>query len=261
MSEASRPQPQQPAPPPVAEEPEQPKWWNPPQVRDSYKRYLVRDESGREVIAQDAPLEAKHELFEYQQYKAEFAQKFLADPESALGPMVEQIAQQKAREIVDNQFTDYGNQQYVSTLEEENRDWLFTEDGQPSQEGIAVQRYIAQAAQLGIQNPQARWEYATDKLSLDLHNQIREQRNAPPQRPAVDFSGLLNSMSPQPQQQAAATQVSPAQNQAEKDIEYLRREASRNPSRASSAPDPRIPSSKVSFQDRLAATLAKNGLA
>lgn len=263
MNQQSAPQ-QQPIQQPVVEEPEEPKWWNPPAVRESYKRFLVRDENGREVIAEDAPLEAKHELYEYQQYKAEFAQKFLADPQQALGPMVEKIAQQKAREIVDSQFTDYNNQQYVSSLEEENKDWLYDESGKPTEEGIAIQRYIAEAAQMGIRTIDDRWKYATNRLTLELREQIEEAERTRGQRAASarpDFSRLLDRASPRAPQESPQMQTSPAQNQAEKDIEYLRREASRNPSRASSSPDPRIPQGRVSFQDRLAAALAKNGLA
>lgn len=237
-------------------EPEQPRWWNPPKVRDSYKRFLVRDENGREAIADDAPLEAKHELFEYQQYKAEFAQKFLADPEATLGPMMEQIAQQKAREIVETQFADYGEEQYVSSLEEQNKDWLFAEDGKtPTREGLAIQRYIAKAAQLGISDVDSRWEYATDQLEKDLLNQLRQGDAERLQR--ASFTSALDTHS---QRQVPQSPQEPAQNQAEKDIQYLRREASRNPSRSSSSPDPRIPQAKMSFQDRLAANLARNGL-
>jgi hypothetical protein len=250
-----RDQQQAPLPVQVEEPPEQPRWWNPPQVRESYKRFLVRDENGREVISDDAPLEAKHELYEYQQYKAEFAQKFLADPESTLGPMVEQIAQQKAREIVDNQFADYGEEQYVSSLEQQNSDWLFGEDGQPTEEGLAISKYIDKAAQLGISTAEARWEYATDQLERDLLNQLHTQGQQ--QQQQVSFNNALNAARPPAPQQ---TEAPPAQNQAEKDIQYLRREASRNPSRSSSSPDPRIPQAKMSFKDRLAANLARNGI-
>ena len=34
------------------------KWWNPPEIKDSYKTWLTRDEHGREVIHENAPPEA-----------------------------------------------------------------------------------------------------------------------------------------------------------------------------------------------------------
>lgn len=239
----------------VVEPPEQPKWWNPPEVRDSYRQYLVRDEQGREVISEEAPLDAKHALYEYMKYKADFAQKFLADPEQALGPMVEQIAQQKAREIVQGQFKDYGEQQYVDSLEEQNRDWLYDEQGNPTPEGIAARQYIDEAVQLGITDVQKRWQYAAQRVELDLHNQIAQRRAAAEQQ-----SRFASAMPP-PAPQVEHVEETPAQNRAEKDIEYLRREARRTPSRSATAPDPRIPQAPKSFQDRLAAAAQRAGLA
>lgn len=246
---------QQPVQKEVVEQPQQPKWWNPPEVRESYRQYLVRDEQGREVISDEAPLDAKHALYEYLKYKADFAQKFLTDPEKALGPMVEQIAQQKAREIVENQFTEHGEQQYVSELEEINKDWLYDEQGNPTPEGLAARTYIDEAVELGITDIRKRWEYAARRVELDLHNQIAERRAAMAQQ--GQFQQALGASAP------AAPDIPqpPAQNQAEKDIQYLRREATRNPSRSTVAADPRIPQNPQSFQDRLAAAAARAGLA
>jgi len=237
---------QQPVQQEVVEEPEQPKWWNPPELRESYRQYLRKDDQGREVISEDAPIDAKHALYEYMKYKADFAQKFLADPQEALGPMVEQIAQQKAREIVENQFKDYGEEQYVDSLEEQNRDWLYDQNGNPTPEGLAARNYIEEAKQLGITDVRMRWKYAAQRVELDLHNQIAQRRaQVPPPQPAPPAN-------PEPP---------PAQNQAEKDIQYLRREATRTPSRATAAPDQRASQEPRSFQDRLAAAASRAGLA
>lgn len=235
----------------VVEQPEQPKWWNPPEVRESYRQYLIRDEQGREVISEDAPLDAKHSLYEYMKYKADFAQNFLADPQKALGPMVEQIAQQKAQEIVQGQFREQGEQQYVESLEEQNRDWLYDQQGNPTPEGLAARQYIEEAAQLGISDIEKRWEYAARRVELDLHNQIAERRAA--QQQQQQFQQAM------PQQQVIQEEM-PAQNRAEKDIEYLRREATRNPSRSDTPVDPRVPKAPKNFQDRLAAAAQRAGL-
>lgn len=237
------------------------KWWNPPEVRESYKQYLVRDENGREVISQDAPLDAKHSLYEYQKYKADFAQKFLTNPEEALGPMIQEIAQQQAQQIVQSQFQEMQEQQYVSGLESENKDWLYEADGTtPSPEGLAAQKYIEQAARLGIGTPEARWEYATAMIERDLLDRLRgfQQQNA--QRSA--FEGALPqqaSAAAMPQEQVPAP-TNDAATQAQKDIEFLRREASRNPSRAAGSSDPRTPQSPLTFEQRLAKQLARDGL-
>jgi hypothetical protein len=226
------------------------KWWNPPEVRESYKQYLVKDENGREVIAPDAPLDARHALYEYQKYKADFAQKFLADPEQALGPMVEKIAADRAREIVEGQLREAGEAGYVSTLEQQNSDWLYEKDGRtPTREGLMIQKYIGLASQRGLASPQERWEFACDMVERDLLREVIEQREAQAARP--------NFSAPPP---APAPQQPVPQNQAERDIEYLRREASRNPSRSGPPTDPRIPKGPMTFEQRLRAQMARDGI-
>lgn len=227
---------------------QKPSWWNPPQVRESYKRYLIRDENGREVISQDAPPLAREELTEYQRYKADFAQKFLTDPQAALGPMVEQIAVERARDIVNEQMREASEINYVSTLEQQNKDWLYESDGKtPTREGLMIQKYITDAASKGYATPQDRWQYACDMVERDLLREAIEARNAPPPAPPA----------PTP---TAPQQAAPPQNRAERDIEYLRREASRNPSRSGPATDPRVPKGPMTFEQRLRAQMAKDGI-
>jgi len=226
-------------------------WWNPPQVRESYKQYLVKDENGREVIDPSAPLDARHALYEYQKYKADFAQKFLSDPQSAIGPMVEKVATERAREIVEAQLREVSEVGYVQNLDQQNRDWLYDQQGNPTREGLMVQKYIQQASQKGYKTPQDRWEYACDMVERDLLREVLEQRSAQAQR--QQFQQAI----PAP---AAEQQPAREQNQAEKDIQYLRREASRNPSRSGPPSDPRIPSGPLTFEQRLRAQMARDGI-
>lgn len=240
------------------------KWWNPPEVRESYKHYLVKDENGREVISPDAPLDAKHALYEYQKYKADFAQKFLTNPEEAIGPMIQEIAQQQAQQIVQRQFEEVQSQQYVASLEQENKDWLFEADGKtPTEEGLAIERYINEAASKGISSAEGRWEYATMKVELELHNKLREMQSVTAQRSAFE-SGLPQQNAPAvaPAAPVSAPSAAPqnAATQAQKDIEFLKREASRNPSRSAGTSDPRTSQAPMTFEQRLAKQLQRDGL-
>ena len=239
------------------------KWWNPPEVRESFKQYLVKDENGREVISQDAPLDAKHALYEYQKYKADFAQKFLTNPEEALGPMIQEIAQRQAQQIVQSQFAEVQQHQFVSNLEQENRDWLYDQSGQPTEEGLAAQRYIEEAASIGIQSAEKRWEYATKMIERDLLDRLRSMGVEQGQRSAFE-AGLPQQTAPVAQAQpavAAPQAAAPtASSKAERDIEFLRREASRNPSRSAGSDDPRSPQAPLTFEQRLAKQLARDGI-
>jgi len=239
------------------------KWWNPPEIRESFKQYLVRDENGREVISQEAPLDAKHALYEYQKYKADFAQKFLTNPADALGPMIQEIAQQQAQQIVQSQFSEVQQHQYVSSLEQENKDWLYDQNGQPTEEGLAAQRYIDEAAGMGIQSAERRWEYATKMIERDLLDRLRSMGADQTQRSAFE-AGLPQQTAPAAVAPAAPvvapTATPTAPTKAERDIEFLRREASRNPSRSAGSDDPRSPQAPLTFEQRLAKQLARDGI-
>jgi len=239
------PQPQMPQSP---AQPQQSPWWNPPQVKDSYKRYLTRDENGREVIDPNAPFEAKAALQEYQDYRAGFAQKFLDNPEQTLGPMIEKVAMERAQAIVDQRFSRMQDEQYVSGLESQNKDWLYDEKGNVSAEGIAVQKYIGDAKSLGISGAQARWDFATKMVERDLLlANLRQIQQAP-------------APIPQPQFQPPAQQQPTAEKQ---NMDFLRQQAMRTPSQravaGSTNPNP-VSRKPLTFEERLMAAAQEEGL-
>lgn len=242
---ASQQAPQQQAP-----QPQESPWWNPPKVRDAYKQYLVRDENGREVISPDAPLDARHALSEYQAYKANFAQKFLEDPQAALGPMVEKVAVERAESIVQERLGRMQEEQFVSSLEQQNADWLYDQNGNASPEGLLAQKYIQDARSLGIQGAKARWEYATRMVERDLllANMQRSQQ-------VQQFA----AQAPQP---APQQPVNPANAAAQKNMEFLRQQAMRTASqRTAATTDARVPSKPMTFAEKLAVQLQEQGLA
>ena len=227
-------------------EPEAPKWWSPPQVKDTWKSYIVRDPAtGKEVISQDAPYEAQQALREYQSYTADFARKLVTDPENTLKPFVEQVAIQKAQEMVQNHLNTYKTQNYVSDLERQNADWLYDPQGQPTREGQAVSQYIAQAQQLGINTPESRWQYATGMLQRDLLNMRYQQMQAQPQ-----MAPPAPPVPPAP----------PADPVAQQNMQFLRDRATRTPNRSAGTTEPRAPRSRMSFEDRLKSQLSNDGV-
>lgn len=239
----SQPQQSAPAPAPKQEEP----WWNPPKVRDAYRQYLVRDDQGREVISENAPLEARHALAEYQAYRADFARKFLEDPQQALGPMIEKMVGDRAREIAESQISGLKEENFVSQVEAENRDWLYDENGNVSREGLLVQKYIEDAKGYGIQGAKARWDYATAMVERDLalaNFQASQHQNQPTPQPAR-------------QPQAPVQEQTPAQ----KNMEFLRQQATRTaPRRSQATQDSRTPAKPMSFAERMTANLQKIGM-
>ena len=223
-------------------EPEAPKWWSPPQVKDTWKSYIVRDPAtGKEIISPDAPYEAQQSLREYQAYTADFARKLVTDPENTLKPFVEQVAIQKAQEMVQNHLNTYKTQNYVSDLERQNSDWLYDQQGNPTREGQAISQYIAQAQELGIQSAESRWKYATGMLQRDLLNMRYQQMQQMPQ-------------------QAPAPPAPPADPVAEQNMQFLRERATRTPNRSAGTTEPRAPRTRMSFEDRLRSQLSNDGV-
>lgn len=228
---------------------EEPSWWNPPKIREAYKQYLTKDEQGRDIIDPAAPLDARHALTEYLQHRAEFARKLLDNPQEALGPMMEKVAQQRAQDIVSQHVAQMKEESYVSSLEQQNADWLYDRNGNVSPEGLAVQKYIQDARQLGIQGAQARWDYATRMVERDLlvaNLQTQHQQMQYQQQPA-------------PQQMPAAP--SPADTKAQQNMEYLRQQAMRTASqRPAASTNARVPNKPMTFAEKLAANLQSEGL-
>lgn len=238
-------QPQQ-AAPAAAAKPEEPGWWNPPAVRDAYKQYLVKDENGREVISPDAPLEAKYALSEYQSYRAEFARKFLENPEQTLGPMVAKVAEQRAQDLLSKTLARRDEESFVSRIESENKDWLIDQSGNASREALLAQKYVEDAKRAGIQGAEPRWEYARSMVERELLLAYYQQATT---------SQIQPQAMPAPQQQPQGDA------QAKQNMEYLRQQAMRTPARSSpGTADPRVPQPKMSFGEKLQMQLAQQGL-
>ena len=191
-------------------------------------------------------MDARVALEDYMTYRAEFAQKLLDNPEQTLGPMVEKVAIERAQRIVDERLGRMQDEQYVTGLEQQNKDWLYDEKGNVSAEGLAVQKYIADAKSIGINGAQARWDYATRMVERDLLLATMQQSQRQPaprqQMPA-----------PQPQQPTAEQQ----------NMEFLRRQAMRTASQrssASAATNARVPQNPMTFEERLLSAAQEEGL-
>lgn len=233
------------APQPAAK-PEEHSWWNPPKIRDAYKQYLVKDEQGRDTIDPNAPLDAKHALAEYQAYRADFARKFLENPEETLAPMVAKVAEQRAQELLQKTMARRDEEAFVSRIESENRDWLLDENGRASREALLAQKYVEDAKRFGIQGAESRWEFARSMVERDLLLAFYQTANA---------NGTPQPQAPAPQQQPQGDA------QARQNMEYLRQQAMRTAPRSSpGTADPRVPPAKLSFAEKLQMQAQQQGL-
>ena len=224
-------------------------WWQGPTIKDSHKRYLTKDENGRDVISQDAPLDARAALEDYMTYRADFAQKFLDNPEKALGGMVENLAAKQAESIVESRLGRMQDETYVQNLENENKDWLYSQDGNVSAEGLAAQKYISDAKGMGIDGAKQRWDFATKMVERDLL--IRTLHQYEQQRQPVQQQ-VQQVPQPVAQQQPTADQ---------RNMEYLRNQAMRTASQRSAvSTNARVPEKTMTFQERLLSAAQDQGM-
>jgi hypothetical protein len=236
------------------------RWWNPPEIKDSYRRYLVKDETGRDTISPDAPFDARAQLTDWMNYRADFAQKFLTNPEEALGPMVAEMAQKQAQEIIERQLQTRDNEAFVQRFEEENKDWLYdSETGSVSPAGLSFHKYVDEARSHGINGPEARARYAIAMTERDLLAQKYDAEQGQPSQPQASFPMQAQQPAPEPSPQPVPKSVP---DQARQNMDYLRREASRNPSRSAGAAniDPRQAKPKRSFEQMLLDEASSKGL-
>lgn len=235
-------------------------WWNPPEVRESYKRFLVKDESGRDVISQDAPLDAQHSLYEFLKYKSDFANKFLSDPAAALGPMVNELAQKQADGMIQARFDQQDQQSFVTNVERENRDWLYdSQTGNVSNAGLLVHKYIEEARERGINGPKPRWDYAIAMTERQLLAQSYDEAQTAHSSQAYQSAQELMRQSEAPAQPQVPQEQQP--DLAAQNMQYLRREAARNPSRSSGAAnnDPRASTPHQTFEQFLTSDARSKG--
>jgi hypothetical protein len=147
----------------------------------------------------------------------------------------------------------FGSQQkdegLVSLIEQENASWLRDQQGNYTPEAESVRQYIDQAAADGIQGVEQRWQWAKTALERDVLLQRIDQLEA-----RISQSGQA-----QPAQPVAPP---PAANTAQQNMEYLRREATRRPSRSagSAVADGSVPRPKRSFTEMLAETASNRGI-
>jgi hypothetical protein len=244
----------QPAAPAAAPAPEQKGWWNPPELKDGFRRYIVKDEQGRDSIHPDAPIHAREAIQEHFAYRQNFAEKFLTNPEEALAPMVTKMAQQQAQEIIRGQFEERERQQFVANLEQSNRDWLYDKTGNVSPEGEAAKNYIEQARAMGITSPDARWTFALSMVERDLLHAARSAQAHEAQQQA--FQQQLAPVAPRP----APVMAQARESQAEANMDYLRRAASRTANRSGAQATPEVSRRGMSFEEQLRHTLEGEGL-
>ena len=117
-----------------------------------------------------------------------------------------------------------------------------------------MHKYIEQAKSHGIAGPKARWDYAVAMTERDLlAQQFDSMQSQPDPQQFQQYEEQAEMPAPQP--------AEPPVDAAQKNMEYLRREASRTVSRSAGTAnaDPRQPRQKQTFEQMLLSEASSKG--
>lgn len=221
------------------------KWWNPPEFNPSWRGLVSRDESGNLVTTPGAPPDVLPKYLAYEQYRRDFADRFLSNPEEALSPLIQEKASSIAQEIVNSHLSQMREEHQAGTFLRENASWLHQRDqngglvrdysGRPvlSPAGRQFRSYVEEAEQIGIQGVAAQERYATRLLRADLVAAGIQPQNSQPSNAQLKQQFLQNG-SRQPNHGGSVSTTPdltgrvPEQNQGLSLAERLRRDLAAN---------------------------------
>jgi hypothetical protein len=192
----------------AASQPEQKKWWNVPEWKDEFSKFLTQDKNGNVVAVPGADPSLPLKYQAYQQWQAETFKKFLHDPIETLKPGLEEMIQAKATELINKHLGGYQDhelaQRYVHSAP-----WMFKQgaDGQRalnphtgrpelSDAGRRFAQYVQYAERnLGIRDVQAQARYAQDQVQREylLADYQRRQSAAGQQQPETQAAEAANN--------------------------------------------------------------------
>lgn len=179
----------------------QPAWNNPfglPQFDQAYYNFVRRDpQTGDIVPVIGAPPDAVARYQDYAERLRNVQHEFWQQPQKFLQPLIQEQAQKIAREVVQQHFGQYQQQQTVQQIVAQNRDWMYQTDpatgtirtqynvltGQTTPVYTAPGQFyvnaVQQATRMGITDPNAQHQFAIAQVQNAVMQQRLQQLQAP----------------------------------------------------------------------------------
>ena len=213
-----------------AQQQQQPSWWKAPEYDPTWAQKLTRDPVTGEIKAipgADPTLPQK--FTSWLEHQRSFLDKFAQDPISAIRPGIEQVVQETAAKMMQQQFGQYQERNAASDFVRSNSEWLYDRDqsgrpmigqnGQPqlSPMGQRFAGYVLEAERMGIYDVSSQQRYALGLVQRDA------------------LAAMTQQQQQQVQQQGQIPQQPMAPGEAEKQA-FLQRAASNAPSQPAPPP-------------------------
>lgn len=157
----------------AAQDQQKKSWWNAPQYDPGWFNKLTRNAytNQLEVLPGHDPAIVQRVLA-WQEHQRNFLDKFSQDPITAIRPGIEEVVQQVAARMVQEQLGGYSQQMSAREVYQQNQEWMVETDpqtGRPtlSPLGHRYAEYVKQADQAGLQGVQAQHQYALGMTQRD----------------------------------------------------------------------------------------------
>lgn len=189
-----------------------------PEYDQNWLRLLEKDPVTGKVTG---PPDILEKVRQYQLAKESVEEKFWNDPQSFLGPMIQDSVQKQAREIAQAQLGQYQDQQFAQQFVSQNAGWIYQQNGgqpvrdpmtgQPilSDQGRRFQQYVEASERAGVRDVRAQQEFALAAVQRDYALQALQQLQSQSRRDQSNqqlLSGQAGAFR-QPQRPAAANQA------------------------------------------------------
>lgn len=156
-------------------------WWKAPEYDPTWASRLMRDPTTGEIRALPGqPPDLVQKYTAWAEHQRTFMDRFAQDPIQAIRPGIEQVVQQMAGQIVEQQLTAYRQQSEAQSFVQEHSEWLHARDAQGrlipdartgmpalSPLGQRFLGYVQQAEQIGLRDVRAQREHALGLVQRD----------------------------------------------------------------------------------------------
>lgn len=165
----------------AAQQAQQQSWWKAPEYDPTWSRRLTRDPQTGEIRALPGePPDLVQKYLAWAEHQRSFLDKFAQDPIQAIKPGIEQVVQDTAQRLMQQQLAAYQERQQAEQFLAQNADWMFARDaqGQPlvnpatqqpalSPLGQQFAGYVFEAERMGLGDTASQQKYALAALQRD----------------------------------------------------------------------------------------------
>lgn len=170
---------------------QQNQWWKPPEYDPRWASQLTRDPATGEIkVIPGGDPTVLQKYLAWNEHQRSFQERFAQDPIKAIQPGLEQLIDQRAQALIQQQLTGYAQQSQAQALVQNHAAWIYQRDqqgnvlrgqgGQPlmNEWGQRYAMYVQQAEQMGLRGVQAQDRYAVGMVQRDyLASSYQQQVN------------------------------------------------------------------------------------